>query len=523
MRWGILKCCWVGLFWILQLIADAAPCNKQIKHFEILEDKDFTLQQVIQASDYTAVEAVQLGYTPTPYWVRFVLPERCRQKDYVVLDYWGLDFLDIYLVKNGRAIDSLHTGYMRPLATREKQIPQFVKSLPANFNAGDTVYIRMEKYEGTLLADVFLQDGEALNKETSKQQMIMLFFLGVCFIMIVLSLSYYFYFRLNMFLWYAAFLFIFIFNKVVNFGYGSLYLWGDNKWLNIYGRSIWMGPAFIFFLLFAHQLLKVKEFSPKWINKTHKFLIWLMILEWPLSISPLPPYPWRIALYVILNLSLPIVAVVYFIAAIKAIRNKHLPGYFFLACELILLVATSVLALRNFGVIPIAWVPSEMHIFMFLLLLPVGLFSLISYTKTMHVVKVKEEVLVPYKPDPKPLNEDETRKAEEAYKLVEKLFKDEKPYLDPDLTLDTLADKINLHSHLISRAINTFAEKHFFDYVNFYRIEEAKTLLLDEEAQKVYTIEGIATMCGFKNKTSFNKAFKKFTEQTPSSFRNGQA
>ena len=462
MRQGFFMCCWFLIACLVHLHGNASTCNQKIKHFEVLEDKGFSVQQVIRANGYEIRDALQFGYTSKPYWVRFTLPEFCTQESYVAFDYWGLDYLDIYLVKNGKVIDSLHTGYLRPISTREKEIPQFVKKLPQDYSAGDTVYVKMWKYEGTLIADVFLQDKEALEKEISEDKMIMLFFLGVCFIMIAFSVSYYLYFRLNMFLWYASFLVAFIFNKVVNFGYGNLYLWGDNEWWNIYGRSVWIAPAVLSFLLFAYQLLRVKEFSPKWVNTVHKILVWLVIIEWPLSVLPLPPYPWRIGIYTVLNLLLPVMAFNYLVGAIHAIKNKHLPGYFFLACELLLLIATSILALRNFDVIPSGWIPSEMHIFIFLLLIPIGLFSLVTYTKTMHVVTVKEQVIVPYKPEPKPLNEDEVNKAREAFDAIEELFTKEKTYLLPDLTLDTLAEKMGLSGHVISRAINTFAEKHFF-------------------------------------------------------------
>lgn len=517
MNWGIYRWYLVGLWCTVQVCAIAAPCDKQLNHFEVLVDSGYSLAEAMRSPNYQSRDALQFGYTQETYWVRFTVPELCEKENYLNLEFWGLDYLDIYLIKNGHVSDSLKTGYMRPLDTREMPLPQFIKTLPPSFEAGDTVYVKMWKYEGTMMTNVYVQDEEVLDNYANWNELTMLFFLGVCFIMLMLSLSYYIYFRLNMFIWYAALLVTFAFNKAVNFGYGSLYIWGDFDWLTIYGRSIWMAPSLLFFLLFAHQLLRVRQYSPKWVHKIHQVLVWMMIVETPLAILPLPPYPWRMAMYMTLMSSITLTAIIYLVAAIKAVKNKHLPGYLFLACELILLVATILLMMRNFSIIPVGWVPPNLHIHMFLVLMPLTLFSLITYTKTMHVVKV------PYKPGPKPLNEEAAKKAEEAYQAIEKAFATDKPYLDDSLTVDMLSESINLPSHLISRAINTYAEKHFFDYVNSYRIEEAKRLLLDEEAQKTYTIEGIAGLCGFKNKTSFNKAFKKFTGQTPSAYRQQRA
>ena len=61
----------------------------------------------------------------------------------------------------------------------------------------------------------------------------------------------------------------------------------------------------------------------------------------------------------------------------------------------------------------------------------------------------------------------------------------------------------------------------FSSFINGYRITKAKKLLVDT-ANGRYTIEGLAEMPGFKSKSNFNAAFKKFTGQTPSQYRKEQ-
>ncbi len=51
-----------------------------------------------------------------------------------------------------------------------------------------------------------------------------------------------------------------------------------------------------------------------------------------------------------------------------------------------------------------------------------------------------------------------------------------------------------------------------------YRVEEAKTILKTELGKKL-TIEEVAEQVGYNSKSAFNTAFKKFTSQTPSAFR----
>ncbi|MGB0882564.1 MAG: helix-turn-helix domain-containing protein [Vicingaceae bacterium] len=93
----------------------------------------------------------------------------------------------------------------------------------------------------------------------------------------------------------------------------------------------------------------------------------------------------------------------------------------------------------------------------------------------------------------------------------------QKLYLDEALTIHSLATKLDTNSKYLSQLINTEFKKSFVVFVNEYRVNEAKLLLKDEK-NKNLTIEGIGYEAGFKSKSAFNSAFKKFTGDTPSSF-----
>lgn len=104
-----------------------------------------------------------------------------------------------------------------------------------------------------------------------------------------------------------------------------------------------------------------------------------------------------------------------------------------------------------------------------------------------------------------------------------KLMDDQKPYLDSELSLTQLAELMNLTPHQLSYLINASFEESFFWFVNRYRVQRVKELLLDEQNNNK-TILGIAFDSGFNSKTSFNTAFKKICRQTPSEFKkNGAA
>lgn len=117
------------------------------------------------------------------------------------------------------------------------------------------------------------------------------------------------------------------------------------------------------------------------------------------------------------------------------------------------------------------------------------------------------------------LNEEQVR---DYSQLLEKLLAENQLFLDSNLTLAVLAERVNLQPYLVSELINRFAGEPFFDFINRYRIEEVKRRLNDP-AHSSFSILGIAFDCGFNSKSSFNTAFKKFTGLTPSGFRQKNA
>ncbi|MBD1262579.1 helix-turn-helix transcriptional regulator [Maribacter polysiphoniae] len=94
----------------------------------------------------------------------------------------------------------------------------------------------------------------------------------------------------------------------------------------------------------------------------------------------------------------------------------------------------------------------------------------------------------------------------------------EKPYLDFELTLQKLASQLNISEKELSILINHHLGKHFFDFINEYRINEAKIILEDPDKEDITILE-ILYQVGFNSKSSFYTAFKKTENQTPTQYR----
>jgi AraC-like DNA-binding protein len=111
-----------------------------------------------------------------------------------------------------------------------------------------------------------------------------------------------------------------------------------------------------------------------------------------------------------------------------------------------------------------------------------------------------------------------SEKAEILRQKLDTFMLNEKSYLEDDLNLRELADRLEVFPHHLSQLLNEHYGQNFFDYINSFRIQEVKIILVDP-SQKDETILAIAFSCGFKSKATFNSFFKKHTGQTPRHFR----
>lgn len=95
----------------------------------------------------------------------------------------------------------------------------------------------------------------------------------------------------------------------------------------------------------------------------------------------------------------------------------------------------------------------------------------------------------------------------------------EKPYLNPQLSLPLLSSELNIPVHQLSKIINEKFGCNFFDFINNYRVQEVKEKLSDEKYDN-FSLLGIAFDSGFNSKSTFNRIFKKETGKTPSEYKN---
>lgn len=92
-------------------------------------------------------------------------------------------------------------------------------------------------------------------------------------------------------------------------------------------------------------------------------------------------------------------------------------------------------------------------------------------------------------------------------------------YRDPELSLSSLADKLDLSTHELSRIINSTLKKNFSDFINEYRVRDVIAKMQDPVFEH-YSFLGIALESGFNSQSSFTRVFKQITGKSPQAYKN---
>ncbi|MDD3858559.1 MAG: helix-turn-helix domain-containing protein [Bacteroidales bacterium] len=107
--------------------------------------------------------------------------------------------------------------------------------------------------------------------------------------------------------------------------------------------------------------------------------------------------------------------------------------------------------------------------------------------------------------------------ASEILKSIEEEIVNKKAYLDANLNLTSVADKLQTNRSYISKIINSVYEKNFNDYINELRIKEACYIIYNNTKPN-FTIDHLFSEVGFTSKSTFYSAFKKYAGVTPALF-----
>jgi AraC-like DNA-binding protein len=143
-------------------------------------------------------------------------------------------------------------------------------------------------------------------------------------------------------------------------------------------------------------------------------------------------------------------------------------------------------------------------------------FSFGFYVSFLLLFFMRDKLSISITTNNKYINKIDEKLASEIHEKIITLFEVKKIYTTPNLTLPTLAEDLNIRPQLLSQFLNDNVKKSFTQFINEYRVEEAKRLLKENTDLK---IDAVGMECGFNSSSTFYSAFKKMTGTTPAAFQ----
>jgi AraC-like DNA-binding protein len=190
------------------------------------------------------------------------------------------------------------------------------------------------------------------------------------------------------------------------------------------------------------------------------------------------------------------------------IKESHVAIILILICFLIYTIIASMLEISGYCMVSVAQLKwgGFLMAFIFILSFPVSQ----QYPRFLQLIMDEAEK----KSRPKSLVDN--LDVDRLIIRLKECMTEQKMFMNEDLTLKDLAGEISISVHQLSQILNEHLATNFNNFVNRYRINESKMILLDEPDRSVISI---AYAVGFNTKSSFYYAFSRFTGMTPQDYR----
>lgn len=303
--------------------------------------------------------------------------------------------------------------------------------------------------------------------------------------------------------------------------------WTDNGLESAF--NLW-NPSWLLFgplLFYAYQVFPKKEVTIKW-RKNYPHLLPFLVFSIFYIISFLATNmddPWQNNLFIYYQNSFFVIIISLLSYAIYVLRktqntltssSKALTEIFLISLSTIYVLCGIIVALMYlaWGVVKVD-IGIDYRMFSYSLLF-FGNLIIIRFWVSDKKYKTSLEGDHHHEPSYRKSTLDE--KLAETYKAqIITCFENSEIYLEPNLSLESLSQQLDIPKHYLSQLFNVFFKVNFHAFVASYRIDYAIQLLNDNHNR--LTIESLAYSCGFNSKTSFNRYFKNRTGLTPSAYQ----
>jgi AraC-like DNA-binding protein len=540
------------LFLLLLFVNNSVFADSlSVKKFFVYEDKstNITSNEIINISDFRIQEKLLFKFTSSAIWIKIPLEDfEFIENHSIVINSPSIEEVDFYIFENDSLILQKLTGIGRPISNRGFILPIFYTELPL-IKPNQQLFIRLYNPETSLKPDIYLQETREMVIENQILIIGFFIFIGINFLIFMYCVFNHYSFK-NIIFWFFGFYLISM-SIYQGFNFGVFFMFLPD-FITIYYKNLIHFTIIIVafsWLRFSYVLLSIEKSSEKTLAKFFDGLTKVILLFLVFSFINSSRYDllYTVVKAFYLLLITNFILVLYF--SVKSILSGNKLALYFALGNILMLVFHFSIMLRNFGVIHNVKFFTDLQAYALSFESLLMFFCIDRYIKQdemkksikVELNKIKDQYVLSKEENRKidtvkedivaiaTTNVNETKDTDEisqelidTLEQIKNIFEKESLYLNPELKIADVSEKTNISTHQISKCINTCNNMHFFDFVNFYRVEKAKELLKDKALNQLYTIETIANLSGFNNKITFNKAFKKFTGQTASQFRKSE-
>jgi AraC-like DNA-binding protein len=486
---------------------------------------------VTEPSDFQKMEwlpfsgPLLFGFHKDPVWVKLTLQNPTIQK-YLYLEnpVAYVDEITIYRW-NGKEFKTISDGDKYPartlvLPTHPYALFRLTSEVP---NSKGEIYLRYHSISSLfILPKLYYPDGFVF-EQLSVSQWYFIYFAIILFVFL-LNVVFYFNTRNSSFLFYCFYVFCAALYQIVHNGFGKVYLWPNSGTWNDRSLVFFGSLALVSVVFFSIRFLSIHK-KMKRTFFVLKGLLFLILLNAILSLVFRSVYTVQTIHGIGIITSLFLLGV----GLYSWSKNNRIARYYILAWT-VLFIFILLFNLYAFGLLPDHFffrhsieIGTILEIFLFHL----AVVDRIRGWEEPPQIEEPQEPEASELSEPVVSSEPQTKKSTSVLRLsgvdpqakiaeMNQIMESEKLFCDEDLDLLKMAEILELRADQVSALLNQYVGQSFNQYINRFRIEEARKMMVAEPDRNILSI---AFAVGFNSKSTFYDAFQKIVGITPKEFK----
>lgn len=303
--------------------------DDSIKEYSYFEDttSSKTIYDVLKFYNWEKTENEDFGYSRNPYWLKFsidVKKEVDDNKYFLVSNYQRSEYLDVYIVENGKVISSFERGLKRP-----KNLENFFTRkdyFPISVNSDNIeIYIKLKNDYYPLRADFHILTHDSLLNFITTDNLIILIFFILLIILFIFHILIYLITKTNFYKYYLTYLFFLIIVELTNTGIFNIYLFknGLDDFIICFIRML--GLVMIIYLVrLFKSLLEINLYNKKFSKIINYMIVSLILLLFVSDLLSSYGYQSKIIIY-FLNINFTIlISFILYIIMLRSIEKCFL-------------------------------------------------------------------------------------------------------------------------------------------------------------------------------------------------------